>query len=100
MFNRTPVLLQTGDVLRAFGGELSVPQLRRLIRRGQLRVAATTPRGGALFDPAEVERVRQSRRSKKCAGPRGMKPRAARPEPAAGGSSAKTAKESSSRENV
>lgn len=52
-------LLEIGDVAEALG--LHVSGVRHLIAMGQLQVWHHTLRGCRLFDPREVERVRQAR---------------------------------------
>ncbi len=86
------LLLGSGEAARVL--ELSREHLRRLVLRGQIRPAARTAHYMA-FDPAEVERVRLMRLSKKSARPWGTKPRASHPEPAAAGLRTKTTEDPS-----
>ena len=54
------VFYETGDVAKSLG---VVPvTVRRLVDRGQLRVAAVTPRGVRLFRPGDVEVLSARRR--------------------------------------
>jgi DNA-binding transcriptional MerR regulator len=50
---------EVNDAAKAL--DLSASTVRILVERGTLRPTARTRRGVALFDPVEVERLRQQR---------------------------------------
>lgn len=58
-----PMLLETSDVARRL--EVSVASVRRFADEGLLVVAAETPRGVRLFEPAVVEALRQKREARR-----------------------------------
>ena len=52
-------LFEPADVAAALG--LSTSRVRCMADEGKLRIAALTPRGLRLFDPADVERLKVER---------------------------------------
>ena len=56
------MLLEIGDVAKALG--VTPARVRDLANEGRLPIAALTPRGTRLFEPAAIEIVRRQRETR------------------------------------